>query len=82
MIKNIHKGDHIACMGEVVTVGKILYRDYYAGTWDVEFIDTEGNYRHWKQALDGGKLIRTKKKLIDWYGIDVTDIFLKYGQPL
>lgn len=81
-MKSARKGDKIHCMGITVEIDRILYQDYYADAWDIEFFDTSGNYRHWKQSLDGGQLIRRKKQLIDWYGVDVTDLFLKYNMPI
>lgn len=81
-MKNVKRGDRIHCNGITVEIGKVVYQDYYAGTWDIEFFDTQGNYRHWKQALDGGHLVRQKKKLVNWYGVDVTDLFLKYNMPV
>lgn len=76
-----HKGDKVACMGIVVTIGKILYQDFWRD-WDIEFIDTAGNYRHWKQGFDGGRLIPKQKVAFDWYGNDVTNLYIKYGQPI
>lgn len=76
------KGDRIYCMGITVEIAKILYQEYYDGIWDVEFIDIAGNYRHWKSNLDGGHLIRMTKKLVNWYGTDVTDLFRKYNMPI
>lgn len=79
--KRVRTGDKILCMGAVVTIGKILYQEYF-DDWDIEFIDTAGYYRHWKQYFDGGQLIRKKKRAYDWYGTDVTDLYAKYGQPI
>lgn len=47
----------------------------------VEFYDVFGNYRYYKQDFDGGEYIRAKnkKEYIDSYGINVTDLFKKYG---
>ena len=75
------KGDKIACMGITVTIAKIIYQEHYFD-WDIEFIDTDGNYRHWKQYFDGGHLIKKKRRAFDWYGNDVTDLYIKYGQPI
>ena len=55
--KEVRPGDKIMAKGILVTVAKVLAQDYYGGTWDVEFIDNAGNYRHWKSELDGGKVI-------------------------
>lgn len=71
-------GDKIRCMGITVTIDRILYQDHWRD-WDIEFIDTADNYRHWKQYFDGGELIPGEKKYYDAYGVDCTDIFKKYG---
>lgn len=52
------KGDQIRCMGITVTIDKILHQDFWDRFgWDIELIDTAGNYRHWKQYDDGGDFI-------------------------
>ena len=76
-----HEGDKIRCMGITVTIGKILYQDFW-DDWDIEFIDTTGHYRHWKQYFDGGHLIRKPKRAYDCYGMDVTDLYEKYNQQI
>ena len=47
----------------------------------VEFYDIYGHYCYYKQDFDGGEYVRAKDKkaYIDSYGVDVTDIFKKYG---
>lgn len=52
-----YKGDMIYCKGIYVTIADILYQDFYEGNFDIEFTDTEGIYRHWKQEYDGGRFI-------------------------
>ena len=56
-------GDIITCKGIKAIIKTIHYQDFYKsdrndGTcdWDIEFTDTNGNYRHWKQYFDGGKI--------------------------
>ena len=49
-------GDVVNCMGLSVTIGHIFYQDFDEH-WDIEFLDTNGCYRHWKQLWDGGELI-------------------------
>ena len=73
-------GDKIRACGIIVTIDRILYQDFWRD-WDIEFIDTDGNYRHWKQYFDKGELIPKKgtKRYYDEYGTDCTDIFRKYG---
>lgn len=58
-------GDRIRCMNIECTIGKIFYNDRYVSKkdgvyevfYDIEFLDTNNNYRHWKSYFDGGKLI-------------------------
>ena len=54
----IFVGDTICALGYSFTVGEIIYQDYYAGNWDVEFLDTDGGYHHWKSEFDGGRVIK------------------------
>lgn len=73
------RGATINAMGISVTVDKVLYAHHETIGWDVEFIDTAGQYRHWKQWDDGGKIIFPTKRLINSQGTDCTDLFRKYG---
>ena len=51
------KGDKVSAYGITVTIDKLYYSDYDNGVWDIEFTDTTGHYRHWKQCYDGGEFI-------------------------
>ena len=95
--------DFINAIGYTFPVSKILYQDYYgdrsrAGSsdcwgYDVEFLDTDGRYHHWKQNQDGGGILRVRKyssstcftaRIDQWIGLyqdEVTlTIFDTYGQ--
>lgn len=56
-------GDIVDCplVRKPVTIEKIYSQDYYGPAkdegWQIEFEDTTGEYRAWKQRWDGGKLI-------------------------
>ena len=76
------KGATIVCGGIVAVVDKVLYAEHWdRDGWDIEFIDTLGNYRHWKQWDDLGVIHMPKKgkRLINSQGTDCTDLFRKYG---
>lgn len=73
------KGATIHCMDISVVVDKVLYAHHETIGWDIEFIDTVGQYRHWKQWYDGGEIIFPTKKLVNEHGVDCSDIFRKYG---
>ena len=75
------KGATIICGGIVAVVDKVFYAYKEREGWDIEFIDTNGNYRHWKQWDDLGVIRMPKrgKRLINSQGTDCTDLFRKYG---
>ncbi len=50
-------GDLISALGYTYRVGRIIYQDCYDGNYDVEFLDSDGNYHHWKSQFDGGRVI-------------------------
>lgn len=54
----VKPGDKVHAHGITAVIKEVHYFDYYCGTWDIEFTDTDNIYRHWKQAEDGGLLIR------------------------
>ena len=66
--RSINHGDKITAMGLSFTVDRILYQDHFGDRppvpgsdcwgYDVEFIDTHGNYHPWKQNQDGGTASR------------------------
>ena len=78
MKKEELKGAVITALGETVTIERVIYQFKERDGWDIEFVDTKGNYRHWKQWDDGGT-IKIKKRLVNYYGSDCTDLFKKYG---
>ena len=57
-MKTAKIGDVINCMGMSVTITHIFYQEHYE-YWDIEFLDSNNNYRHWKQCYDGGELIES-----------------------
>lgn len=60
--KKISVGDSIIAMGIRAKIKELFYSDRYVEMkdgkyqifYDVEFIDTNGIYRHWKSYFDGG----------------------------
>ena len=54
----LEPGDTIICHGVKATIAKITFQEYWEGDgFYTEFTDTNGNYRNWKQEVDGGKVI-------------------------
>ena len=62
-MKTAKIGDKIHAMGITVTISAILFQEYWFDHWegkeywDIELKDEHGNYRHWRNYLDGGELI-------------------------
>ena len=51
-------GDVIVCCGVEAEIGEIISQYTDDEFLAVEFIDTHGMYRYWKQRFDGGRIIR------------------------
>lgn len=69
MLLEISKGAVIEALGERVTIRNILFQHVSVtndreteNMADVEFIDTNGKYRHWQSWNDGGVLIFNDKR--------------------
>ena len=57
-IPTLEPGDTIVCKGIKATIKEIIFQELWDGYGFItEFIDTNGNYRSWKQGVDGGKVI-------------------------
>ena len=55
----LEPGDTIVCKGIRATIKEIKFQEYWHDDGFItEFIDTKGNYRSWKQGIDGGKVIQ------------------------
>ena len=80
--KHARKGDFVHFCGHTYQIGELLFSDW-CGTWSIEFLDTNGRYHHWNEYYDKGELIpagvATKKRRINRFGDDCTDLFVKYG---
>lgn len=59
----VEVGGIIRALGIEAKIAKILYQEYWDGDgFDVELIDSNGNYRHWKQWFDGGEYLPPEGK--------------------
>ena len=58
--------DAIEVHGRRYTIARILSQSYWESRdeWDIEFIDTNDDYHHWKQGFDGGFLIKKGDNMI------------------
>lgn len=50
-------GCTVRALGYEFDICKVLFADQYNDLWDIEFLDENDHYHHWKQNLDGGTLI-------------------------
>lgn len=54
----LEPGDTIVCKGIKATIAKIAFQEWWKDYGFItEFTDTNGNYRSWKQGVDGGYVI-------------------------
>lgn len=57
MKRQLQIGDTIKCMGITATIKEIAFQEpwEWRESWYLEFTDTNGVYRSWKQEYDGGR---------------------------
>lgn len=57
MKRQLEIGDTIKCQGITATIASITFQEpwEWRNAYYLEFTDTKGNYRSWKQNYDGGK---------------------------
>ena len=57
MKRQLKVGDTIKCAGITATIAEISFQEpwEWRQAWYIEFTDTDGNYRNWRQNDDGGK---------------------------
>ena len=55
-------GNAIECQGVKATIKEVYYAAKWDGLWDIEFRDTNGVLRHWKQECDGGQMKQSPRK--------------------
>ena len=55
-------GDKVTAHGQTYEIAKIFYQEYWEShdLWNIEFLDPNGGYHHWKQSYDGGYLIEKR----------------------
>lgn len=56
MKRQLVVGDTIKAQGITATIAEITFQEPWSwrNSWYIEFTDTNGNYRNWKQECDGG----------------------------
>lgn len=58
MIKEVKVGDEVTCKGMTVKIAEVVSSHNYGSDespdWYIEFHDESGQYRYWKQSIDGG----------------------------
>lgn len=58
-MKDANVGDKVRWKGKEWVITKILSQEFWDRFgWDIEFIDSNDNYHHWKQHEDGGEFVR------------------------
>lgn len=55
-MRELKVGDIVHCYGIVCEIAEIKYQEpwEWREAYYIEFMDTNGNYRSWKQNFDGG----------------------------
>ena len=55
-MRQLKVGDIVYCKGIVCEIAEITYQEpwEWREAYYIEFTDTNGNYRSWKQNFDGG----------------------------
>lgn len=55
-MRDLRPGDKIHCQSIICTIKEIAWQEpwEWREAYYLEFYDTDGNYRSWKQNVDGG----------------------------
>lgn len=69
-------GATVTALGMTFEIAKVLGNFEYYADWgfNIEFLDPDGNYHHWKQWDDGGEIKMKKmqeemnKEVAEWSG--------------
>lgn len=58
-MRQLRHGDKICCKGITCTIDKISFQEpwEWRNSYYLEFTDTNGNYKSWKQCFDGGEAV-------------------------
>lgn len=65
----LEAGDTIVCQRIKATIKEITFQEYWGDDksreWGfyIEFRDTNGTYRNWKQYIDGGEVIPREREV-------------------
>ena len=56
-MRDLRPGDIIHCQGITCKIREIKMQEpwNWRNSYYVEFVDTDGEYRSWKQSVDGGR---------------------------
>lgn len=63
-MRQLEIGDKVVCQGLAVTIAEIAWQEpwEWRNAYYLEFRDTNGVYRSWKQNFDGGYAILKEEK--------------------
>ena len=58
-MRDLQVGDVVVCQGIMCTIAEIAWQEPWSmrNSYYLEFRDTDGVYRSWKQVQDGGRAI-------------------------
>jgi hypothetical protein len=64
--KILEAGDTIVCKGIRAEIASINFQEYWGENegFYTEFRDTNGNYRNWKQGIDGGYVLPRESEVV------------------
>lgn len=84
-MRDLRPGDKIFCQGLEVTIKEIAWQEPWEmrKSYYLEFWDTAGTYRSWKQGIDGGyAVLAPEEEFSDFYEQAEQEEYIEFDEDM